>query len=329
MTDFLAAVRAQPEMLERSARSMLAALASMGGAPAGLRTGRLLAFGMGSSGHAAAGFAGWLRTLGRPASALTASLVDGPDLADGYLAISQSGRSRETVEALSVLSGPNRVAMTSYPGAPLGTATDAVLPLDCTVDSRVSTASYTAILQALGLLADALAGRPCTDWAALPRLVAQALDADAGPVADALACVRAVDVIATGHRVASAGAAALLVREALRLPAAAYPTDDYRHGALEVAGPGHGVLVFGAGRHMALAAELAGYGATVILVTDEPGKLPRATNLVPLRLPALPGLAGCVLDIVPVQLAVAELAARRGTPIGLLHMPADTKLSDS
>lgn len=67
-------------------------------------------------------------------------------------------------------------------------------------------------------------------------------------------------------------------------------------------------------------------GCAVVLVTDADGGLPVHPNLHVVRLPSLPGLAGCVLDILPVQLAVHRLAELSGRPIELRRMPADTKL---
>src|SRR5207248_7077047 len=125
-------------------------------------------------------------------------------------------------------------------------------------------------------------------------------------------------------RAGSVGAAALLLREAVHVPTAGYATREYLHGPLEVAAAGRGALVFGAGTEAQLAAELAGWGASVVLVTsaDEP---PATPGLTVVRVPALPGLAATVLDILPVQTAAAALAERNGWTIALHHMPADTK----
>jgi glucosamine--fructose-6-phosphate aminotransferase (isomerizing) len=227
---------------------------------------------------------------------------------------------------MAAIEAGRRVALTNDAGSPLAATVDAVLPLGCDEDTRVSTLSYTATLQAMALLADALAGRPSPWQVVLVRFAATVLTADVGYLAGALTAMSSVDVVAAGVRTASAGAAALLLREAAHLPAAAYATREYLHGHLEAAGPGRGALLFGAGRELALAADLAGYGCTVVLVTDASGDLPAHPHLHVVRLPGLPGLAGCVLDILPVQLAMHRLAEIRGTPIELRHMPADTKL---
>jgi glucosamine--fructose-6-phosphate aminotransferase (isomerizing) len=285
---------------------------------------------MGASTHAAAGFAALLRATGRPAIAMSATdLQDGvpAGLAAAFLAISQSGRSRETVEALAAVpAGAARLALTNHPDRPLAAHADVVLPLGCAEDTAVSTLSYTATLQALGLLADRLTGRESADWPALPQLAAAVLAMDVSPLADALAGAGSVDVVASGVRIASAGAVGLLLREAASVPSAAYATREYLHGPLETAGPGRAVLLFGMGRELSLAADLAGYGATVVLLTDAECDLPAHPGLRVLRLPSAGGLAGCVLDVLPVQLAAHAVAERTGRTIELRHMPADTKL---
>jgi glucosamine--fructose-6-phosphate aminotransferase (isomerizing) len=336
---FIEAVLAQPAELARSAALVRAALAGPAGTAARAALGgrrRIAAIGMGASAAAATGFAAVLRDSGRAAVALDPAACV-PAMADGYLAISSSGRSRETVEALTALgAGTPKVALTNDSGSPLAAAADVVLPLGCGTDSRVSTLSYTASLQALGLLAGALADASSTVDAAdstastvdLSGAAAAVLATGIEPAVDALAPAGCVDVVGAGPRAASAMAAALLLREAAHLPAAGYATREYLHGHLEVAGPGHAALVFGAGRELRLAADLARYGSSVVLITDAvtDADVPAEPGLCVVRLPALPGLAGCVLDILPVQLAARRLAQRRGLPIALRHMPDDTKL---
>ncbi|MFE9690189.1 SIS domain-containing protein [Micromonospora sp. NPDC005806] len=330
---YLDGVRAQPDNLRRSAQAVRAALAGPAGAQAAAasRWGSLLAFGMGASAHAAAAFAAVLRADGLPAtSASAADLHDGmpQGLAAAFLGISQSGRSRETVEALAAVpAGPAaRLALTNHPDSPLGALVDTVVPLGCAEDTAVSTLSYTATLQALGLLAERISGHARTDWDRLPNLAAEVLDTDIEPLAAALADAGCVDVVASGVRLATAGAVSLLLREAAHLPTAGFTTREYLHGPLETAGPGQTALLFGTAREVPLALDLARYGAHVVLVTDSRDEPPTQDNLLVVRLPRLAGLGGCVLDILPVQLAAHALARRAGRPIELRHMPADTKL---
>jgi fructoselysine-6-P-deglycase FrlB-like protein len=331
---FADGVHSQPEVLCRSAATVRAALAGPAGAIAipALR-GRVTALGMGASTSAAVGFAAALRAAGRPVTAASAAdLGTGVPfgLADAYLAISQSGRSRETVEALrAVPDGVATVALTNDPGQPIGTAAAVTLPLGHGEDTRVSTLSYTASVQALGLIADALTGQVSADWDALPGAAEAVLRAgSADVIADAFDTVGIVDVVGSGIRAASVGAAALLLRESVHLPTAGYPTREYLHGPLEVAGEGRGALIFGDGgsREARLAVDLAGYGASVVLVTSGWTGAERHPGLRVLTLPPAGGLAAAVLDILPVQVAAIRLAARKGITIGLHHMPDDTKL---
>ena len=192
---YLDGVLSQPENLRRSADSVRAALPLME------MPGGLVAFGMGASSHAAAGFAAVLRDRGVPAISFSAADLMGSASvfrrgagparpvrfgdSYAYLGISQSGRSRETVEALDHADGP-RIALTNDPDGPLGRAADVVVPLGCGEDSAVSTLSYTATVQALGLIADHLTGVVSPVWDGLPDLVAGVLSSSSEPIADAL-----------------------------------------------------------------------------------------------------------------------------------------------
>jgi glutamine---fructose-6-phosphate transaminase (isomerizing) len=309
---FADAIRAQPAALRH-------ALTVTRRWPAFDPGGLLVVFGMGASAHAARGFAAGLRQAGRPAVALSASSTL-PGGAGGYLAISQSGRSRETFEALASVPGPVAV-LTNDPDSPVGRAGAVVLELGCGADSRVSSLSYTATVQALGVLAGRLGASPAVDWAGLPDVVAALLELDVRTAVTSFTRVSHVDVIGSGVHAASAGAAGLVLREAARLPTAAYPAREYLHGALEATGPGRGALVFD---DADLAATLAAYGTAVVLVTA--ADVPAAPGLCVVRVPPLAALAAAVAAIVPVQLMAAGLAAHHGHEIALRYMPSSTKL---
>lgn len=321
--DFLDGVHAQPGYLARSREEVTTALADIDlGRLPGSST---AVVGIGASGHAAVAFAAELRRRGAPAAAVSAGEARGIT-ADTYVAVSFSGRSRETVEALDALPPGRRIGVTGNPDAPLRGVVDRLVPLGRVTDTTVSTLSYTATLQALALLAARAYGDPPGTADRLPDQVATVLTAAAGDqIADVFSGANGIDVIGAAHRFGSAGAAALLLREAVHLPTAAYRTHEYLHGPLEAAGPGRGALVFGSGREVELAAQLADWGAPTVLVTDDPAAAP--TGVLAVHLPDAGPLGGCVLDVLPVQLAAAELARRRGIPIALRHMPADTKLA--
>jgi glutamine---fructose-6-phosphate transaminase (isomerizing) len=213
--------------------------------------------------------------------------------------------------------------------SPLAEAADLWLPLGPVPDTPVATLSYTATLQALGLLCDALTGTGYgSHWDQLPGLVLQTLegcDAEAGTIAERLQGIHALDAIGSGASQASVGETALLAREALLIPATGYETRQYLHGPLEAVGSGLGCILFGSGRARSLATSLVSYGASVALVTDAPAGARGMSTLV--RPPA-PEAAAPILEIVPVQLIVSRLAERLGLTVGRLRrQQPDTKVA--
>jgi fructoselysine-6-P-deglycase FrlB-like protein len=88
----------------------------------------------------------------------------------------------------------------------------------------------------------------------------------------------------------------------------------FRHGPIEIAQPGVGVVVFGAsgraaGSGQSLAEELRGYGARVLLV--EHGQS-RAPGEQPAEAAAIDEFLAAILNIVPAQLFADALAGQRG-----------------
>ena len=127
----------------------------------------------------------------------------------------------------------------------------------------------------------------------------------------------ALECVGGGPGLASAREAALLGREALRLPATGMDTREYLHGPLEAVAPGFGAVIFGRERERSLAASMASFGARVMLVGD------RGADGNGVTLPEVPPVAAPILQILPVQLLVDEVAARRGLSIGELRRHQD------
>jgi glucosamine--fructose-6-phosphate aminotransferase (isomerizing) len=314
---FREAIFAQPENLTAARKAAREVLAGHDLEP--LRRGVLVLTGMGASWHALAPAVRALRRGGRRAFAVHPSeLVDAGarDVGDCYVVVSQSGASAETLAVLEHLDGAFVAAISARRESPLAEAADLWLPLGPVADTPVATLSYTATLQALGLLCDALTATPhAANWDQLPDLVLQTLqgsDADAEATADRLHGIHALDAIGSGASQASVGETALLAREGLLIPATGYETRQYLHGPLEAVGSGLGCILFGSGRARSLATSLVSYGASVALVTDAPSGARGISTLV--RPPA-PETAAPILEIVPVQLIVSRLAER----LGLTH----------
>ena len=221
------------------------------------------------------------------------------------------------------------VAISANGESPLARAARVWLPLGPHPDTPVATLSYTATLQALGMLCDALLGRD-SGWGRLPALAAEVLesaDSHVEELAPRFAQARALDAAGAGAAAASAGETALLGREALKLPATGMETREYLHGPLEAVTDEFACVVFGGEREHELAAALASYGAAVALLSDSAPEVRAAAGAHVIPLPAVSELAAPVLQILPVQLLVDRVAAARGLAIGeLTRHQRDTKV---
>jgi glucosamine--fructose-6-phosphate aminotransferase (isomerizing) len=220
------------------------------------------------------------------------------------------------------------VAISAKGDSPLAQAADVWLPLGPLADTPVATLSYTATLQALGMLCDALLGT-ASAWDRVPELAAEVLqrtDPVVERIAGKFADVRALDAVGGGPAHASAAETALLAREGLRMAATGMETREYLHGPLEAVAPGFGAIVFGRDRERALAAEMASFGAVVALLTDTGAGDVGGVDVI--DLPEVPWLAAPVLQILPVQLLVEHTARLRGLAIGeLRRQQHDTKVA--
>lgn len=325
---FAEGIAAQPEVLAASAASLRPALGRLPRpAPADV----LLLLGIGASEYAVRSAAVVWREQRLRAFAVSASELKRPGrpYADRYVAVSESGRSTETVAALDRLSGATRIGLTNFPDSPLARVVERVLPLGSGPDSPVYTTGYTATLQALGLLGDTWSGQR-HDWAALPALASEVLAA-AQPVAERLAetfdRARLVDLVASGASGASAGEGALLLRESARLLTAGHETNNYLHGPMEPLEGQVACLVIGDGREVRLARDVSTLGCPTLLLTTRTD-VPASAQLTVLTLPAAPAPLGqTVLQILPIQLLGWSIAQRRGLPVdGFRYHQDDTKL---
>jgi len=319
----------QPENLERAAATLLHALreADLGR----FRADPVVFTGMGASFFSVIPAVQALRAAGRPALAMTATdiLEPGGERVGGvYIGVSQSGRSAETVAAFRAIE-TSRLALTRTGSGPLAEVADLSLPIGSQPDAGISVLTYSASLLAGAVLASALgAGAVELEIGRLTELVAELLER-AEPVAErmaaSLAGARAVDAVGTGFSGASTGYAALVIREAARIPSASFDTGQYLHGPVEVAEPGVGAVLFGADREVRLAADLASSGMAVLLVTSADLHPTHGVEVV--RLPHVPAVLRPILEAVPVQLLTDQLAQARGlSPGSFRHHQADTKL---
>ena len=325
---FLEDILEQPQNLARSREIFTQAL--RGTDLSAFEADPLVLAGMGSSFFAAIPAACALRGAGRAAFALSATELLEPGgnlLGKAYVGISQSGKSAETVEALSRVSAP-RLALTNTGAGPLSELADVALPIGSAEDTAIAVLTYTATLVATGMLAGTLGAPLSFDLDRLPDLVGKVLEDGARAAEDAAERfdgMEVLDFVGRGYSLASAAEGALLAREAVRLPAACLDTLQYLHGPLEVAEPGRGCVLFGSGREVQLAADLASYGASVLLITR--ASVPSTRNLQVFRIPEVPDAITPILEMLPVQLLTHRMAGSRGLAAdGFRHEQEDTKL---
>jgi len=331
--DFWEALASQPEALTRSQRAVQAQLERLD--PARWPSGRTIVVGLGASYHAGicARAAFWeagavleVRApaqLGRPRP---------PEEGDLIVALSQSGRSVETLEALRRLDPASVLLLSADAGSPAARAAGGVVDLGVPEDCEVRVVGFSATVVALELLAAWRSGR--LDQAGPVGSALGALDERArafGLAAwDRFGDAFALDVVASERFVGVAGEGALLLREGARVPSAAYETHQYLHGPLEAAGPRCGVVLLGGERERELACDLGQDGVPVALVdlasgaSDDSG----VDDSPVLSLAGLDGLVRTLGATAALQHLTGAFAAARGLKPGEFRRPQrDTKVA--
>jgi glutamine---fructose-6-phosphate transaminase (isomerizing) len=283
-----------------------------------LRRRRWRLVGMGSSRFAALDAASSLRAAGLDAAAEIASTSGGTPPGEDVLlvAISNSGRTREVVELAERHAGRSFiVALTRDPGSPLAGTADAVIPLvaERREAAGIASLSYRSTVAALLLLASGATGDPHPSrlGSAVPALgeVIAGRHAWLDGAADRLDGTSLVHVLGDGARQGTLEQAALLLREAPRLPALPSDTGEWLHVALYTLYPGDPVLLLaGSTADPEAVATIRDRGG--VLVAVGPG-IAEADVRVPLPAAALRDVAvRALVEPVVAELLAAELWRR-------------------
>ena len=253
-----------------------------------------------------------------------------PDL---LLAVSQSGRSRETADVVQRFTdvGVATLAITNADDSPLRSASGSAVTLGGAPDSRVSTVGFVTTFTALGMLVDlATTGRIDPGWRYLADVIEQAT-ADASGTLRSFAArhlgTDAVDVVATAPQLTTAEAVALLFREGPLIPSTAYGTRGYLHGPMDAAGPGVAHILVGGARELQLARQLTEQTDAVLVLTDEAAaSVPEGVAAVAVPSDLTAGQRALV-EVCILQGLVAEAADVRGNPVDdAVFVRQDTKI---
>jgi fructoselysine-6-P-deglycase FrlB-like protein len=245
-------------------------------------------------------------------------------------AISQSGRSTETLAALDSLGPELRYAVVNTDPSPLADAAGTSLALGNIPDSYASTIGFTATVTALGMIADAWdGGEVDPGWEKVPHFVRWA-DEEIGGRADELAAAFDgalwADFIGSGPSAGSAEAGALLFREVARIPASGMSTRTYLHGSMESASAAGVHVLFGAERELEVARMLTAAGNRVILITGE--KVGEEAAMQVVTLPKVAPSQRALLEAIAMQVIVEAVARARGVEIEeFVFFHDDTKVA--
>jgi glucosamine--fructose-6-phosphate aminotransferase (isomerizing) len=243
----------------------------------------------GSSAHAAT-FAKHLveRYLGIPVAAMApniATVYRRPLHLDGqlFLAVSQSGRSDDLVEAASMAhdAGAITAAIVNADDSPLAAACEFVLPISAGPELSVAaTKTFVATLAALLRLAAAWADDKNLRGAMerLPDGLAAATELDWAAALGALTEADSLITIGRGPTLAIAREAALKLKEIANRHAEAFSGAEFLHGPVALVEPRYPILMFMPGDEAGdglwrLAADLAGKGAALFIAAAHENKV--------------------------------------------------------
>jgi glucosamine--fructose-6-phosphate aminotransferase (isomerizing) len=256
------------------------------------------------------------------------------------VAVSQSGESAEVVRlaeevrAMDPARRPVVVAVTN------GSANRLAVTADATLDTRVgtelgpSTMTFAASLVALSGLVRVLAGEDPGE--AAERTVAAAhhaadaaerlLEDGEGAAEELLGWHRGRVVtvlLGRGPARASSEMGALVLKEAAGIPAEALEAAQFRHGPLELAGPGLAAVVVATepetmALDLSLAGDLVETGSAVVVVSPEPAP----AGALGVRVAPMDRTLAPAVSVIPAQLLAWGLAVEAGRSPGVLTRAA-------
>ncbi|TPI65495.1 sugar isomerase [Mesorhizobium sp. B3-1-3] len=323
------AVSRQAESLETGRQAVAKALDTLD--LSGFTAGAIGFAGIGASYQAALAGAFYLRQSGRRGIAFVPTELYGRTdaSAEAFVALSASGQSREIADVMLQAKAYPRLAICRGGDNPLAGITGAVIAMESGADNGASSTGYTGTLLALGMLVDRITGGSF-DWAQLPgaveRLLADGWES-AGRAARLLAGRASIDIVGAGIGFANAGEAAMLIREAVRVPASGWDTLNYLHGPMESQDAATGLVAFGDGREVKIAQDVAAFGCPSVLITCRMD-IAAADRLAVISIPALGNaMANGILEIIALQMIVGDMQDAAGlTDITFRYRQTDTKL---
>ena len=321
---FLSEIAGQPDAIRRAAAGLEEQTTALAKArEAGGRASAVVFTGMGASYNACYVPVTLLTQRG-----VHAVIVDSAELlhfrlptltADTLLVcVSQSGESAEPVALMEALaerrSRPTVVSVTNGLENRIARAADLCLDMCTGEEAGPSTMTFAASLTVLAaLFSEGEADGAGATAAQLERLLAQP-ETDADALVEWLGERPTLALLGRGCARAASETGALVLKEAAHLAAEALEAGQFRHGPIELAGPGLAAIVVATepatrALDLALAADLVAAGAAVLVAVHDGAAPDGARTLTVGDVP--PALAPAVA-ILPAQLIAWRLARWRG-----------------
>ncbi len=290
---------------------------------------------MGASFQSAWVTARHLHSLGIPALAVEAAEVlhYGLTMArkgSPLVFISQSGASAEVVPVIESLPRETLLlAVTNDVQSQLAQRARVVFPLLAGEETLVASKTYVNSLATLWLMARRWGGLRDGDEVEALSMIVDAIEhllqqpeTTAARWMDELGAFDTLLFAGHGPHAATARQAAMAVSEWAKVPALNASVGAFRHGFVEIARPGLGVVIFAApGRThasaRALATELSGYGARVLLIQNGHTRSVSETGQEQAKIDEF---LSPILDIIPVQIFMDALARQRGITPGFRYI---------
>ncbi|HPH98186.1 MAG TPA: SIS domain-containing protein [Anaerolineaceae bacterium] len=230
------------------------------------------------------------------------------------VAVSQSGRSAETVQLMDMAQGRlPLVGITNTLESPLGQRADLVIPTRAGSEFSVSCKTYVTALAALSYLSDALSGRNpavtlgiCREAVELMSGYLQHWEQYVDSLTGLLQGVRHLVLAGRGPSLAAAGTGGLIIKESAHFHAEGMSSAAFRHGPFEMLSAEMMVLVFaGIGPARQLNANLASDihqagGKAELISSSGSGSVFSLPLTAEVQLP--------LLEILPVQMVSLALA---------------------
>jgi glucosamine--fructose-6-phosphate aminotransferase (isomerizing) len=241
------------------------------------------------------------------------------------VAVSQSGQSAEIVRLLDLARNKAvLIGVTNTADSPLAREPEAVVITRAGTEFSVSCKTYLASLAALVWLGDQLVSDPglvqFPQLAGAPQAVARYLEnaqAYSAFLQQNLVRIRHLFMVGRGLSLASAGAGALVIKEAAHFHAEGMSCAAFRHGPLEMMASDILVLIYKgaaatADLNMRLMVDIiaAGGQAQMVLMSDNPS---------PFNIPYSPEVLRPILEILPAQQIALALSAIHGHQAGMFE----------